>query len=60
MGSVMHCNDINSLRAWGLPARLPGIGVVYHHHALNRMWWPPHLLSLGLRQRSALHFRQSR
>lgn len=46
-GCVMHCNDINSLRAWGLPARLSGIGVVYHHHALNRLWWPPHLLSLG-------------
>ncbi|MDP3495936.1 MAG: glycosyltransferase family 4 protein [Hyphomonadaceae bacterium] len=44
---VVHCNDVNSLRAWGLPARLSGMGVVYHHHALNRMWWPPHLVSLG-------------
>ncbi len=43
---VAHCNDINTLRAWGLPARLSGMGVVYHHHALNRMWWPPHLVSL--------------
>lgn len=43
--SVVHCNDVNSLRAWGLPARLSGMGVVYHHHALNRMWWPPHLAS---------------
>lgn len=44
---VVHCNDVNTLRAWGLPARLAGMGVVYHHHALNRMWWPPHLLSLS-------------
>ena len=43
---VVHCNDINTLRAWGLPARLSQMGVVYHHHALNRMWWPPHLVSL--------------
>ncbi len=46
-GCVVHCNDVNTLRAWGLPARLSGMGVVYHHHALNRMWWPPHLVSLG-------------
>jgi glycosyltransferase involved in cell wall biosynthesis len=46
-GSVAHCNDINTLRAWGLPARLAGMGVVYHHHALNRMGWPPHLVSLA-------------
>lgn len=46
-GCVLHCNDINSLRAWGLPARLSGMGVIYHHHALNRMWWPPHLVALG-------------
>jgi glycosyltransferase involved in cell wall biosynthesis len=46
-GAVVHCNDINSLRAWGYAARLCGMGVVYHHHALNRMMWPPHLLSLG-------------
>lgn len=45
--SVLHCNDVNTLRAWGLPARLNGMGVVYHHHALNRMWWPPHLVSLA-------------
>jgi glycosyltransferase involved in cell wall biosynthesis len=45
--SVVHTNDVNSLRAWGLPARLSGMGVVYHHHALNRMWWPPHLVSLS-------------
>ncbi|MBI1359287.1 MAG: glycosyltransferase [Alphaproteobacteria bacterium] len=43
---VLHCNDINSLRAWGLPARLAGLTVVYHHHALNKLWWPPHLASL--------------
>jgi glycosyltransferase involved in cell wall biosynthesis len=43
---VVHCNDVNTLRAWGLPARLAGMGVVYHHHALNRMWWPPHLVSI--------------
>jgi glycosyltransferase involved in cell wall biosynthesis len=46
-GCVVHCNDINSLRAWGLPARLNGMGVVYHHHALNKLWWPPHLISLA-------------
>jgi len=46
-GSAVHCNDVNSLRAWGLPARLNGVGVAYHHHALNRMWWPPHLVSLA-------------
>jgi glycosyltransferase involved in cell wall biosynthesis len=45
-GVVVHCNDINTLRAWGLPARLMGMGVIYHHHALNRMWWPPHLAGL--------------
>lgn len=45
--SVVHCNDVNTLRAWGLPARLNGMDVVYHHHALNRMWWPPHLASLA-------------
>lgn len=45
-GTAVHCNDVNSLRAWGLPARLNGMGVVYHHHALNRMLWPPHLVSL--------------
>ncbi len=44
---VVHCNDVNTLRAWGFPARLEGMGVVYHHHALNRMWWPPHLVSLA-------------
>ncbi len=46
-GTTVHCNDVNSLRAWGLPARLNGMGVVYHHHALNRMLWPPHLVSLA-------------
>lgn len=46
-GSAVHCNDVNSLRAWGLPARLNGMGVAYHHHALNRLWWPPHLVSLS-------------
>src|SRR6185503_5391842 len=45
-GAVVHCNDINTLRAWGLPARLSCMGVIYHHHALNRMWWPPHLAGL--------------
>ncbi len=44
---VLHCNDINSLRAWGLSARLAGATVIYHHHALNRLWWPPHLISLA-------------
>jgi glycosyltransferase involved in cell wall biosynthesis len=46
-GTVVHCNDINTLRSWGLAARLAGLGVVYQHHALNRLWWPPHLLSLS-------------
>lgn len=46
-GAVVHCNDINTLRSWGLAARLTGLGVIYHHHALNRLWWPPHLLSLS-------------
>jgi glycosyltransferase involved in cell wall biosynthesis len=46
-GCVVHCNDINTLRAWGLPARLCGMSVVYHHHALNRLAWPPHLVSLA-------------
>jgi glycosyltransferase involved in cell wall biosynthesis len=45
-GAVVHCNDINTLRAWGFAARLAGMAVVYHHHALNRMVWPPHLISL--------------
>ena len=45
--TVVHCNDINTLRSWGLAARTAGLGVVYHHHALNRLWWPPHLLSLS-------------
>lgn len=45
--SVVHCNDVNTLRAWGLPARLNGVAVVYHHHALNRMGWPPHLVALA-------------
>ena len=44
-GAVVHCNDINTLRSWGLAARLAGLGVVYQHHALNRLWWPPHLMS---------------
>jgi glycosyltransferase involved in cell wall biosynthesis len=44
---VVHCNDINTLRAWGLPARLCGMGVIYHHHALNRLAWPPHLVALA-------------
>jgi glycosyltransferase involved in cell wall biosynthesis len=46
-GTVVHCNDINTLRSWGLAARMAGLGVVYQHHALNRLWWPPHLLSLS-------------
>jgi glycosyltransferase involved in cell wall biosynthesis len=46
-GTVVHCNDVNTLRSWGLAARLAGLGVVYQHHALNRLWWPPHLLSLS-------------
>jgi glycosyltransferase involved in cell wall biosynthesis len=46
-GTIVHCNDINTLRSWGLAARLAGLGVVYQHHALNRLWWPPHLLSLS-------------
>lgn len=46
-GTIVHCNDINTLRSWGLAARLEGLGVVYQHHALNRLWWPPHLLSLS-------------
>jgi glycosyltransferase involved in cell wall biosynthesis len=46
-GTVVHCNDINTLRSWGLSARMAGLSVVYQHHALNRLWWPPHLLSLS-------------
>lgn len=46
-GTIVHCNDINTLRSWGLAARLADMSVVYHHHALNRIWWPPHLLSLS-------------
>ncbi|HEY7798646.1 MAG TPA: glycosyltransferase, partial [Hyphomonadaceae bacterium] len=46
-GTIVHCNDINTLRSWGLAAKLAGFGVVYQHHALNRLWWPPHLLSLS-------------
>src|SRR5690606_31540887 len=45
-GGVVHCNDIHALRTWGLAARLAGMGVIYQHHALNRLWWPPHLVSL--------------
>lgn len=45
--TVVHANDINSLRAWGPAAKALGAGVAYHHHALNRMWWPPHLRGLG-------------
>lgn len=46
-GCILHCSDINSLRAWGPAARLAGMGVVYHHHALNRLWWPPHLVGIA-------------
>jgi glycosyltransferase involved in cell wall biosynthesis len=46
-GTVVHCNDVNTMRSWALAARLAGLGVVYQHHALNRLWWPPHLLSLS-------------
>jgi glycosyltransferase involved in cell wall biosynthesis len=46
-GTIVHTSDINSLRAWGPAAKALGLGVVYHHHALNRMWWPPHLRGLS-------------
>ncbi|HEV7692180.1 MAG TPA: glycosyltransferase family 4 protein [Hyphomonadaceae bacterium] len=45
--SIVHTSDINSLRAWGPAAKALGAGVVYHHHALNKMWWPPHLRGLA-------------
>ena len=45
--SIVHTSDINSLRAWGPVAKALGAGVVYHHHALNKMWWPPHLRGLS-------------
>jgi glycosyltransferase involved in cell wall biosynthesis len=45
--AILHTSDINSLRAWGPAAKALAMGVVYHHHALNRMWWPPHLRGLG-------------
>lgn len=35
--TVLHCNDLHSLRAWGLAARLLGVPVVYHHRSLDRM-----------------------
>ncbi|RYZ15036.1 MAG: glycosyltransferase [Alphaproteobacteria bacterium] len=44
---VVHCSDINTLRSWGLAAKLAALKVVYHHHALNRLVWPPHLVSLA-------------
>ncbi len=43
---IVHCSDINTLRSWGLAAKLATLKVVYHHHALNRLTWPPHLISL--------------
>ena len=45
--TIVHASDINSLRAWGPPGKALGAGVVYHHHALNRMWWLPHLRGLS-------------
>jgi glycosyltransferase involved in cell wall biosynthesis len=45
--SIVHTSDINSLRAWGPAAKALGAGVIYHHHALNKMWWPPHLRGLA-------------
>lgn len=44
---IVHCSDINTLRSWGLAAKLAALKVVYHHHALNRLVWPPHLVSLA-------------
>jgi glycosyltransferase involved in cell wall biosynthesis len=45
--AIVHCSDINTLRSWGVAARWAGLPVLYHHHALNRLWWPPHLASIA-------------
>ena len=35
--AIVHCNDVNALRAWWLPAKTTGARLVYHHRSLNTM-----------------------
>jgi glycosyltransferase involved in cell wall biosynthesis len=35
-GTVLHCNDLAALQAWGPAARLLGVPVVHHNRAFDR------------------------
>jgi glycosyltransferase involved in cell wall biosynthesis len=35
--TILHCNELTGIQAYGVLAKMLGIKVIYHHHALNRM-----------------------
>ena len=34
--TIIHCNDLRTQLAWGVPAKLASIPVVYHHRAIHQ------------------------
>jgi glycosyltransferase involved in cell wall biosynthesis len=43
-GTIVHCNDLWTLQSWGVPGRLLGRPVIYHHRAFEKSIWPNRLL----------------
>lgn len=41
---IVHCNEIIAIQSYGLIGKVMGGGLVYHHHALNRMILPNRIL----------------
>lgn len=37
--AILHCNDLWTLRSWGLPAKMIGVPVIYHHRQFAKEAW---------------------
>lgn len=43
-GTIVHCNDLSSLQAWLLAAKLTRTPIVFHARGLDRRFWPYDML----------------
>jgi glycosyltransferase involved in cell wall biosynthesis len=37
--AILHCNDLWTLRSWGVPAKMLGMPVIYHHRQFVKESW---------------------
>lgn len=42
--AILHCNDLWTLRSWGMPGKLLGMPVIYHHRQFEKGLWPNRML----------------